>query len=64
MMEKDRASRLHNQHRLRQLNRAHAREVSIFCGHDITEFERLSGHSARVPADQRAARRGQRLAHG
>jgi glyoxylase-like metal-dependent hydrolase (beta-lactamase superfamily II) len=64
MMEKDRASRLHNQRRLRELNRAHAREVSIFCGHDITEFERLSGHSARVPANKLAARRGQRLAHG
>jgi glyoxylase-like metal-dependent hydrolase (beta-lactamase superfamily II) len=65
MMEKDRASRLLNQHRLRELNRTRAREVSIFCGHDITEFERLSGHSARVPANQLAARRGeQRLGLG
>jgi glyoxylase-like metal-dependent hydrolase (beta-lactamase superfamily II) len=52
MMEKDRPSRLRNQRRLRQLNRAHSRQVTIFCGHDITEFERLSGHSARVPAQE------------
>jgi hypothetical protein len=63
-MEKDRASRLLNQQRLRELNRAHGREVRIFCGHDILEFERLSGHSARVPADQLAARRGERLGLG
>ena len=64
MMEKDRASRLLNQHRLRELNRSHAREVSIFRGHDILEFERLSGHSARVRADQLAARRSERLGLG
>jgi hypothetical protein len=55
MMEKDRASRLHNQRRLRALNRAHSSAVSIFCGHDITEFERLSGRSARVPAEAYAS---------
>ncbi|HEX2199524.1 MAG TPA: MBL fold metallo-hydrolase [Burkholderiales bacterium] len=64
MMEKDRASRLHNQRRLRELNRAHAGQVSVFCGHDIVEFERLSGHSARVPADALAARREQKLELG
>ena len=54
MMEKDRAARLRNQRRLRALNRAHSGEVSIFCGHDIREFERLSGQSARVPDDRMA----------
>jgi glyoxylase-like metal-dependent hydrolase (beta-lactamase superfamily II) len=38
----------------RALNRAHSRQVSIFCGHDMREFERLSGQSARVPADRMA----------
>jgi glyoxylase-like metal-dependent hydrolase (beta-lactamase superfamily II) len=54
MMEKDRGARLRNQARLRNLNRARSREVTIFCGHDLTEFERLSGHSARLPADAMA----------
>lgn len=49
MMEKDRGARLRNQRRLRALNREHAREVSIFCGHDIMEFERF-------PATRRAFR--------
>lgn len=52
MMEKNRSARLANQHRLRELNRAHSHEVDIFCGHDIAEFERLSGHSAQIPAEQ------------
>lgn len=51
MMEKDRAQRLHNQDRLRGLRHSHAGEVDIFCSHDVLEFERLSGRSARVPAD-------------
>jgi glyoxylase-like metal-dependent hydrolase (beta-lactamase superfamily II) len=49
MMEKNREWRLLNQRRLRDLKRAHGREIAIFSGHDIEEFERLSGHSARVP---------------
>jgi glyoxylase-like metal-dependent hydrolase (beta-lactamase superfamily II) len=51
IMEKNRSARLHNQMRLRELRRARAAEVTIFCGHDIEEFERLSGHSARLPAE-------------
>jgi glyoxylase-like metal-dependent hydrolase (beta-lactamase superfamily II) len=51
MMEKNRSARLHNQDRLRALRRAHASEVTIFCGHDVEEFERLSGRSARIPAE-------------
>ncbi len=56
MMEKDRASRLLNPRRVRGLNRAQPRQVSIFCGHDILEFERLAGHSARVPAERMSGR--------
>ena len=49
MMEKDRAARLGNQRRLRALKRTHGGEAEIFCGHDVREFERLSGRSARLP---------------
>jgi glyoxylase-like metal-dependent hydrolase (beta-lactamase superfamily II) len=51
MMEKNRQWRLSNQARLRDLKRAHGGEVTIFSGHDIEEFERLSGRSARVPPE-------------
>jgi glyoxylase-like metal-dependent hydrolase (beta-lactamase superfamily II) len=54
MMEKNRGARLWNQQRLRELKRGHSRDVEVFCAHDIEEFERLSGHSARVPADRMA----------
>ncbi len=47
MMEKDRAQRLLNQRRLRELASRHADEVVVFCAHDVTEFERLAGHSHR-----------------
>ena len=50
MMEKDRNARLHNQRRLRML-RNEQREVEVFCSHDVTEFERLSGRSARGPVE-------------
>jgi glyoxylase-like metal-dependent hydrolase (beta-lactamase superfamily II) len=52
MMEKDRGARLSNQHRLRDLRRIHGRDVDVFCSHDVEEFERLSGRTASVPADQ------------
>lgn len=51
MMELDRPARLHNRHRLRALRQQRGGEVSIFSSHDVAEFERLSGRSARVPAD-------------
>jgi glyoxylase-like metal-dependent hydrolase (beta-lactamase superfamily II) len=50
MMELDRPARLHNQRRLRTLRAQHGDEVSIFSSHDVAEFERLSGRSARLPA--------------
>lgn len=52
MMEKDRAARLRNQERLRQLRRTHGAEVAFFCSHDVAEFERLAGRSARIPAER------------
>ncbi len=52
MMEKDRHARIWNQSRLRKLKRTKSEEIEIFCSHDLCEFERLAGHSARVPADR------------
>lgn len=49
MMEMDRDARLANQYRLRELRHRHGGEVEVFCSHDPAEFERLSGHSLRVP---------------
>lgn len=49
LMEKDRAKRLENQRRLRSLQRE-ASGVSLFCAHDVTEFERLAGRSAELPS--------------
>ena len=49
MMEQDRRARLHNQERLRELKAERGVEVDIFSAHDLEEFERLSGRSARVP---------------
>lgn len=50
MMEKDRAARVRNQARLRELRREHP-EVALFCAHDVREFERLTGRSTRVPVE-------------
>jgi glyoxylase-like metal-dependent hydrolase (beta-lactamase superfamily II) len=49
LMEKDRRARLANQERLRQLRRAHGAEVTICCGHDPAEFERMTGHAMDTP---------------
>lgn len=54
MMQKDGRARLRNQQRLRELRRDRGSEVEIFCGHDVEEFERLSGRSARIPAEMLA----------
>jgi glyoxylase-like metal-dependent hydrolase (beta-lactamase superfamily II) len=43
MMEVDRAARLNNQQRLRQLSLDHDEEVRTFCAHDAVEFEMLAG---------------------
>lgn len=51
LLEKDRRARLENQHRLRALKAVHGSEISIYCSHDVAEFERLAGRSPAVPAD-------------
>jgi glyoxylase-like metal-dependent hydrolase (beta-lactamase superfamily II) len=59
MMQKDRAQRLLNQRRLRQLRRDHG-EVTLFCAHDVREFEALSAGS--TPARTEEASRVASLA--
>jgi len=53
MLEHDRAARLGNQRRLRELLRQHAGQVAVCCGHDVSEFERLAGRAADVAAGDR-----------
>lgn len=50
LMELDCDARLANQDRLRQPRRARSHDLALFCSHDLAEFERLSGRSARLPA--------------
>lgn len=50
MLEHDRSARLGNQHRLRELLGRHGSAVEVCSGHDVAEFERLSGHAFRRPA--------------
>jgi glyoxylase-like metal-dependent hydrolase (beta-lactamase superfamily II) len=50
MMEKDRRFRLLNQERLRELRREHTGELTVFCAHDVREFEQCTGRSHREPA--------------
>jgi glyoxylase-like metal-dependent hydrolase (beta-lactamase superfamily II) len=49
MMDKDREQRLFNQARLRELKAA-AADVTVFCAHDVREFERMSGRASDQPA--------------
>lgn len=53
-MEKVRDQRLNNQARLRELVHRHSDQVQVFCAHDVTEFERVSGHSHREPPVRRS----------
>jgi len=46
MLDHDRAARLGNQHRLRELIRTKGGEVDVFSGHDTEEFQRLAGRPA------------------
>lgn len=41
VMEVDRAQRLHNQRRLRELSLSHADQVTLFCSHDATGLKRM-----------------------
>jgi glyoxylase-like metal-dependent hydrolase (beta-lactamase superfamily II) len=43
LMGVDNKRRLANQERLRELQRSHAEDVTIFCAHDPDEFAALSG---------------------
>jgi glyoxylase-like metal-dependent hydrolase (beta-lactamase superfamily II) len=45
------SKRRHNVERLRELQRDHARRVTLFCSHDPIEFERLAGRPLGEPAD-------------
>ena len=49
MMEKDRAARLANQQRLRDLVEAHADAVQVICSHDPRELEHDTGRSLDAP---------------
>jgi glyoxylase-like metal-dependent hydrolase (beta-lactamase superfamily II) len=48
MMEQDRAARLRNQLRLRELKRKHAKAVRIISSHDVREFEGTAHHASGV----------------
>ncbi len=50
MMEKDRAARLGNQRRLRELQREMRHRVKLFCSHDLLEFERFALRLTSEPA--------------
>ncbi|GAB6197302.1 MBL fold metallo-hydrolase [Lysobacter xanthus] len=52
MLEKDRSARLGNQKRLRALHRDQPGDIDLFCSHDVLEFERIAGRSARIPAER------------
>ncbi len=54
MMEKDRRQRLHNQRRLRELALSES-DIAVFCAHDVSELERMSGRSSRSPASRAPA---------
>jgi glyoxylase-like metal-dependent hydrolase (beta-lactamase superfamily II) len=60
MMDKNGEARRWNQDRLRILLREQPDRVTVFSSHDEVEFERLSGRSARVPADPLPPRSTQR----
>jgi glyoxylase-like metal-dependent hydrolase (beta-lactamase superfamily II) len=42
LMDTDRAARLHNQNRLRELARVPGQNIEIFCSHDAREWERAT----------------------
>jgi glyoxylase-like metal-dependent hydrolase (beta-lactamase superfamily II) len=55
LMEKDRAKRLENQARLRDLRSRHGHEVEVCCSHDPIEYEHLSGRPMGMPEPVHAA---------
>ncbi len=49
MLEKDRAARLANQQRLRELRHDYPDEIEVFCAHDPIEYQRLAGRRVDEP---------------
>lgn len=49
LMEKDRRARLATRARLRELVREHGATVNVFCSHDPTELERVTGRAVDEP---------------
>jgi len=56
LMEVDRELRFANQARLRDLKRAHGRDITIFCSHDEKELEAMQRISSSRPPERRPAR--------
>lgn len=56
MMEKDRRQRLISQQNLRSLRNMEGSALTIFCAHDVSEYERLSGRALDEPAAPRRAK--------
>jgi glyoxylase-like metal-dependent hydrolase (beta-lactamase superfamily II) len=50
MMDKDRTARIRNQDRLRELKRAHGREIFLTNSHDMLAFEVLAQHPSEIAA--------------
>jgi glyoxylase-like metal-dependent hydrolase (beta-lactamase superfamily II) len=53
MMDSDHASRLRNQERLRYLKLKHGADITVFCSHDRTEFDRLQSAIHLAPYTRR-----------
>ena len=52
MLEQDRRARLASLQALRELRRTHP-DVTVFCSHDATAFERLAGRAAHLAPEPR-----------
>ena len=55
LMDKDRPRRVSNQRALRSLKRTQGDLVSLFCAHDVVEFEALAHQPHRLPAGSHSA---------
>jgi len=51
IVQAERAARLANRERVRELALAHARDVHVFCAHDAVELERMQESARSVPAE-------------
>jgi glyoxylase-like metal-dependent hydrolase (beta-lactamase superfamily II) len=64
VIEAKRRERLHNQERLRELARAQAGKVQVFCAHDEEEWRRLAGPEAAADAATTSSSGESRAARG